>query len=349
MAYMYTKDNLLDDLKAIKSDIRAKELKPFYFLYGNEDYFIDEIVKSIKKTFDDATGLNFKRFIEETFDIDEVIKYINTIPLMNDKKLIVFEDISFFNNPKKMDLSELIKSFDDNKNNNVIIIVEHNSRDKDEKYQKYYNNSNEIAKYFKENGVLIDLHKLNEEQLNKHIVNKFAKSKKIIDKVEAAYIIRSAGKNLKNLYNECDKIISYVGEKENVERTDIDAIITQSIDENVFNLINMVNNNKLNDAISLYGGLISEGETSRNVFYRFVNNYKNLIVSKSYIEKNKGQNEIAKLMHIETWQVNRLMEACKYVSKDTLSSKVRKATEISLKSMKSEVDEDMLAEMLFLS
>ena len=349
MTYGYKKDNLLDALKDIKSGIRTKELKPFYFLYGNEDYFIEEIVKSLKKVFDDDTKLNFKKYVEETFDIDEVIKYINTMPLMNDKKMIIFEDVSIFRNNKKVDYNELLNSFDTNKDNNIIIVVEHNSRDKDEKYQKYYNNENEIAKYFKENGILIDLHKLSEELLNKYVVNKFAKAKKYIDKIEAAYIIRNSGKNLKNLYNECDKIISFVGDKENIERADIDAIITKSIEENVFNLVNLVNNNKLNDAISLYGGLISEGESSRNIFHRFANNYKNLIVSKSYIEKNKGQNEIAKLMGMETWQVNKLMEANKYVSKDTLSKKLEKALDLNLKTMTSDINEDMIAEMLFLS
>ena len=351
MAFEYKKDNLLDLLKEIKAKFRKKELESFYFLYGNEGYFIEEIEKNIKKIFVDDTGLNKRVYKYENFDILEAIKYIATLPLMNEKKLIIFDDIDYFNNNKaERDKNEkaLLKALDEGREYNVIVIIERNEAEKRKEYQNLYGNGNIVAKFFAENGVLIDLHKLNEEDLNKHIVNRFVKAKIEIDKVEAAYIIRNAGKNLKSLYNECDKIISYVGDKSKVVRADIDAVLTKSIEDDVFNLIDLVNNNKIEEAISLYGDLISKDEKSVDIFYRFANNYKNLLITKSYMEKSMGQNEISKLMEMEPWRVNKFMSANKYVSKETLIKKVENAVNLSFDNIKGDIDSGILAELLLL-
>ena len=351
MAYSFVKDDLTDKLKEIKATIRTKNLKPYYFLYGNEDYFIDEILKGIKKTFVDDSKLNYKKYTADTFEFKEIVKYIQTLPFMNDKKLILFEDIPFFKNDKKNnkeDIELFLKTLDENKEFNIIVVVNHDSISGDDKYKKNYGNDNQISNFFKKNGFLVDLHKLKEEELNIYVVNKFAKAKKNIDKIESAYLIRNVGKNLKSLFNECDKIIAYVGNKDKILRSDIDAIITKNIDENVFNLINYANNNKINDAISLYGDLISEGENSRNIFNRFSINYNNLLIIKSYMEKSKGQNEIAKLVKMEPWQVEKLMSANRFVNKETLIAKVNKSVDLSFSCMRNDIDANMIAELLFL-
>lgn len=350
---MYNTDkntNLLDELKAIKKDFREKNLKPFYFLYGDEDYFIDEISDNIIKVFNDETGLNFKEYKDDNFNIDEVIKYIISFPIVNEKKIILIKDVPFFKNVAKTDsksVEKFLEAIKEGSEYNVLVIIIHNSNDKDAKYQKRFGKENKIASFFKENGVLIDLHRLDEATLNKYIVSRFSKSKKEIDKVESAYIIRNSGTNLKNLYNECDKIIAYMGDKVKVERADIDVVITKNIDDNIFNLINLINNNKMEEAIVLYGDLISAGEKPRDIFTVLSINYKNLLIAKDYMDKSKSQNEIAKLMGIETWQANRLVTANKYTTKESLASKLHRITDLSMKRFTSEVSEDMLFELLY--
>ena len=96
MAFYEKSENLQEELKKINAELRKKELRPFYFLYGNEDYLLNEVFLRIKKTFVDDTGINYKLYTEANFDVNDSIKYIETLPLMNDQKLIVFEDIEFF-------------------------------------------------------------------------------------------------------------------------------------------------------------------------------------------------------------------------------------------------------------
>ena len=355
MAFSEKSDNLQEELKKINAELRKKELKSFYFLYGNEDYLLNEIFSRIKKTFIDETGVNYKLYTESNFDVNDSIKYIETLPLMNDRKLIVFEDIDFFRyNSDKIDEIDgmhqnFINALSESKDHNIVLIIDHNSSDKDDKYQKIYNDNNPVAKFFKDNGVLLDLFKLDEATLNKYVVNRFAKAKKIIDKIEAAYIIRNCGINLKNLYNECDKVIAFVEDREKITREDIDSVITSDIEDNVFNLITLINTNKYDEALKMYGDLITAGRSPDEIVALLINNYKNLLVVKGYIEKSKGQNEIAKLMGQAPWQVNRLMSANKFVTKESLENKLDVAMKLMLSRNKDGLDKYLIPELLFMS
>ena len=351
MAFSEKSDILQEELKKINAELRKKELRPFYFLYGNEDYLIDEISARIRKSFSDETGLNYKLYTESNFDVNEAIKYIEILPLMNDLKLIVFEDIEFFRyNSDKVDEkhTSFLNALSESKSQNVVLIIDHNSSDKDDKYQKIYNDSNPVAKFFKDNGILLDLFKLDEAALNKYVVNRFAKAKKIIDKVEAAYIIRNCGTNLKNLYNECDKVIAFAEGREKITRSDIDSVITSDIEDNVFNLITLINTNKYDDALKMYGDLITAGRSPNEIAALLLNNYKHLLVVKSYIEKSKSQNEIAKLMGQAPWQVNRLMSVNKYTTKESLENKLNVAMKLTLSRNKDGLDESLIPELLFM-
>ena len=43
--------DIFSQLKTISADIRSKNLSPYYYLYGNEFYFIEKILSNIKKSY----------------------------------------------------------------------------------------------------------------------------------------------------------------------------------------------------------------------------------------------------------------------------------------------------------
>lgn len=353
MAFKSKNDILVDELKKVQAELRAKIIHPYYFLYGDENYLIDETLNRIKKLFVDDSELNFKLYTNENFDLEESIKYIMSFPLMNEKKLIVYKDVPFFRQKNKSEYSEkdaesFVDAIKENKEQNIIIIIDHKKNNDDTKYEKYFDSTNIIAKFIKEQGVLLNIYKFDDATLNKYVIKRFNKSNKVIDKVEAAYIVRIVGNNLETLYNECDKVISYVGDKENIERADIDNVIISSVDDNVFDMINFINNNKPEEALKLYGDLISSGEKPNLIIAALSNNYKNLAIVKGYMARSKNKSEIANLMGLAPWQVERLMTASKYTSFETFEEKLHLVTKLNVAVSSGNMDEKLVSEILFL-
>lgn len=337
-------DEMLEQLKKISASIRSKEYLPFYYIYGNEDYFLTSIKKSILKSFPDDTKLNTKIFTKENFDLSEVIKYIGNIPFMSDKKLIIFDNIDYFVNTKdEKDAKDIIEAFNNSIDTNIVLFLKFENRDK---YAKEYDKNNLFLKYFSEKGIAVNSCRLHDEELSKYMQNHFKKAEVEIDKVSIAYFIRTCGRNLSNLFNEADKLMSFIGDRKKVENKDIDEIVTRSIDDKIFNLIDLYNSNKKEEALKFYGDLLSEGEKNAGIFNAFSYNYSHLIVCKDLMQRGKGQKEISDLMKLESWRVSKLMSANKYVDIDTLSDKMKKITELGLSRVKGNLSDDYMVLLL---
>lgn len=337
-------DDMIEKLKKISASIRSKEYLPFYYLYGNEDYFLTSVKGSILKSFPDDTKLNTKVYNKENFDISEVIKYIGNLPFMSDRKLIIFDNLDYFINTRdEKEAKTMIDAMNSAKDINIVLFLKFENRDR---YTKDYDKNNIFLKYFSENGIAVNTTKLDNEGMLKYLQNHFKKSEVEIDKPSIAYFIMVCGGSLSNLFNEADKLIAFVGDKKKITKSDIDEIVTRGIDDKIFTLIDLYNSNRKEDALKFYGDLLSEGEKNASIFAAFSYNYSNLIVCKDLMQRGKGQKEIADLMGIESWRVGKLMSANKYVNIDTLSEKMKKITDISLARVKGNLDEDYMVLLL---
>lgn len=337
-------DDMMEKLKKISASIRSKEYLPFYYLYGNEDYFLTSVKRSILKSFPDDTKLNTKIYNKDNFELSEVIKYIGNLPFMSDNKLIIFDNLDFFVSTKnEKDAKAMIDAMNSSKDINIILFLKFENRDK---YSKDYDKNNVFLKYFSENGISVNTTKLDNEGMLKYLQNHFKKAEVEIDKPGIAYFIMVCGGNLSNLFNEADKLIAFVGDKKKITKNDIDEIVTRGIDDKIFTLIDLYNSNRKEDALKFYGGLLTEGEKNAGIFVAFSYNYSNLIVCKDLMQRGKGQKEIADLMGLEPWRVGKLMNANKYVNIDTLSEKMKKITDIGLARVKGNLDEDYMVLLL---
>lgn len=350
-------NSLLDILKKINSDLRQKNFLPFYFAYGEEQYFVSSLENNIKKNFNDATSMNIKVFTNDSFDIDEVIKYTINMPFMNDKKLIIFKDVDIFrmkglkqNNKKNSNEERLLEAFEKSKDNNIVCVFMSPNEEKEKKGKKdedNYTKNNKFIELFSKNGIVINSKRLKEEELAKYVVNFFKKAGIDIDKVETAYFIKMVGKDLFNLKNETTKLVSYLGDKKKVERKDIDECVSRNIEDNVFKMIDLINMNKQNEALTLYAEIISEGTKPIALLSFFINNYKDIIVVKDLLEKSKSTKEISEFMKYSDWRVKKLIDATKSTTKENLANKLSKITRLSLDNMHGDINENFLIELLF--
>ena len=346
-------DEMLEKLKFVSNTIKTKEYLPFYFFFGNEYYFMSSIKKSILKSFGDEDSLNIKTYTKDNFDIDDITKYIGNMPFMSDKKLIIFDNVDYFKKVKSLinddeilensDKDKLIDAFEKSKDINIVLVFNY---EYDSNYIKSYSKQNPFINFFGKNGIALELKQLDENSLWKYIQNRFKKSNKEIDRVNIAYLIRNCGKDLTNLFNEVDKIIAYTGDKKNIDKSDIDDIITKKFEDKIFTLIDLYNSNKNEEAMKCYGELLAEGEKPDDIFRTFSYNYGNLIVCKDFMEKGKGQKEISELMGIESWQANKLMIANKYVNMSSLKTKINKITNLSISMVKGNINNDLMLLLL---
>lgn len=342
-------ESYMDKIKTINNSFKTKNFLPFYFLYGEEDYYLYNIKKSAISSFDDDTKLNTRIYDKNDFDINESINYMSSLPVFSDKKLIIFENIDYFKNKyskkenAKTDKSggddDLITELDKNKDINVVIFINFENQNN---YNKFYTN-NALVDFVSKNGIVVNFAKLNDKDTFSMVESRFKKNKVSIDKLDIAYLIRICGSNLSNLYNEVDKLVAYVGEKKSVTRSDIENVTTRCLDDSVFTMLKLYNEKKLDKALAFYGDLLSEGSNNENgIFMIFASQFGNLIVCKDLMLKNKGTKEIADIMGLPLWRVKEYVEANKYTDISTLKKKLKEITNLTINKINGNINDDYM-------
>lgn len=341
MAYM--RENVIDKLKEISSELREKKLASIYYLYGIEEYFLDSLEKNIKKTFDDPVKLNIKIFDDETIKPLEIYKHLIALPTMNDKKLIICKNIKFMKGKTTKEAKTLLESLESNLGSNILVIIE---KEQKKGYDKFYTKDNLFLEYAKKNGKFLNSTRLDESDYIKYLVNFFKKADVLIDKNELTYLVNKCGKDLYNLFSEAGKIVSFIKPGDKVTKKLIDEICVRNLDDNVFRLIDMINQNKKTEATKLYLDLLSEGKNPMEIFINLSYNYANLIVVKDLIEKSKSLRDICEITELRDFQVRNYMNASKYVSIEGLKERIKKITDLNHRNMKQELSSNLMMELM---
>lgn len=371
----YEKENLIDRMSEVSKTIKSGELCPFYFLYGLEGYFIDSILKNIKKVFKNDGNSEFKVYTEDNFKISEVIDYCITPTFLSPRKLIVFNNISVFNGTKKSkkknkidnnleNLNEnnndnnsvkldkkkgiseddaLIEAFTNSKDINYIVFI---SNEFDKKYVGNYSKDNKFINLSNKYGKVLDLDKLDDGYIIKYLDNYFKKNKVNISREDIIFLMKNCGHNLYNLFNEADKLISYTKDRNLITKDDIKKLTICNLEENIFKLIDYINQNNQNAAYRLYGDLLSEGADEHFIFSMFSNNYSNLIMVKDLLNHSKSLKEICEKTGLRDFQVRNLMSVCSGVTIDLLKEKLNRITDINKNMLNGELNIELLPLLL---
>ncbi|MEZ4799208.1 MAG: hypothetical protein R2809_05375 [Flavobacteriales bacterium] len=83
----------MDYLKILR-DIEMKNIKPIYFLMGDEPYFIDLITEKMESDIIDEMSKSFCQTIVYGRDaqLDQVIGLAKSFPMMGDKQLVIVKE-----------------------------------------------------------------------------------------------------------------------------------------------------------------------------------------------------------------------------------------------------------------
>ena len=361
----YDKKNVLDEVKKINDDIKKNNMSSYYFIYGIETYFIFNIEKSIKNTFYDPMGLNTKIYTDENFDYNEVIKHLNNMPLMNDKKLVIFKNVKYFKNKKEKlktkkstndekdaTKNEFLDALEKSKDFNIVVFIYTESSEANN--QNF--STNEYLKFVEKNGTVFNSTKLDLNALSKYVVSHFKKAGLEISKDNAIYLIKKVGTSIDSIFNEADKIISYKNghdkkesdknEKKEISRLDLDELVVESHEEKVFQLIDLINKNMKNEAYSVYGELLAKGISEYTILTLFAKNYERLLIVRDLTEKSKSVREMKELTGIAEWQIKNFCNFNKGISKETLKNKLELVTDIQFNNMIGNYNQDLLFEIL---
>ena len=212
----------------IKEDMKKGEYKGLYLLWGEEDFLKDYYKKALMdKLLDpDLADFNYKEYVSEKPDTEEVELFLSSYPCMSEKKVLFIKNSDIF---KKCGESEkkIWQEIFENVPDFAVIIFSEKSVDK----------RNALYKFADKNFSVDEFPFQKEADLINWVVRYTKNSGKNISASCAKYLTECCGLSMYILKNEIEKLCSFKMDSTEISNDDIDACVCKMAESKVFDMI----------------------------------------------------------------------------------------------------------------
>lgn len=239
----------------LKSQIKSKDFKNLYFLFGEEKYLInyytDKLISKI-------LGENVNDFNSQTFsaleDLTELESSIEALPLMSSIKCvkIVDLDVETLSSENLKKFKEMIANLPES---TTLIISQINVDINLKKSSKWVSFLKTLCKY----GDVLELKRLSKIALCKQLVSWAKNLSCEISQRNAEILIKYVGENLVDLKSELEKLCAFCNDH-TITSEDIDIVVSKKLEANIFELVKTILNKELTKALNILNTLFYKRE-----------------------------------------------------------------------------------------
>ena len=230
----------LEEAKHIVTSIKQGDIKPIYFLMGEEAYYIDAISDYIEKNVlaEEEKGFNQMVLYGRDVTIDEIVSNAKRYPMMAEKQVVIVKEAQ--------DLSRTIEnlvSYVDNLQPTTVLVFcyKYKTLDKRKKLSKAMNKV----------GVVFESKKLYENQVPDWIKRVLAGRGYTITPKASQMLVEFLGNDLGKVNNELEKLQLILKPGEQITPQLIEENIGISKDFNNFELQNAIGSRDIKKAFAI--------------------------------------------------------------------------------------------------
>src|SRR5215213_946793 len=226
-------------LEKILTDLKKRSFKPVYWLEGEEEYFIDQVIHYAEHQIlnENEAGFNLSIFYGRDTSWPELINTCRKYPMFSDLQVVILKEA------QAMKEIERLESYIDKPLSSTIFFVAYKEKKVDKRTK--------LAKLLKEKAVLFTTKKLYDNDLPEW-TTELVRSKGFTITNKALFLlIDHIGNDLNRLNNEIDKLVLNLSGRKNISEDDIETFVGVSKEFNIFELQHAIANKDLYKAVRI--------------------------------------------------------------------------------------------------
>jgi DNA polymerase-3 subunit delta len=215
----------MDEVVKIVNDIKGGNIKPIYFLMGEEPYYIDKLSEYIEANVlsEEEKGFNQTVLYGRDVSIEDVVSTAKRYPMMADRQVVIIKEAQELSRT-----IDKIESYVENPMPSTVLVFCYKYKTLDKRKK--------VTKLLAKNGIVYESKKLYENQVGDWIKRVLAGKKYTIEPKASAMLVEFLGTDLSKINNELEKLQIILPVGSVISAKDIEENIGFSKDYNVFEL-----------------------------------------------------------------------------------------------------------------
>ena len=303
------KPNSSDTYKEVLQEISSGTLKPVYYLYGEEEFYLDQLLDRFSDILPpDQKDFNFDLLYGQDVSPARVLSIARSFPMMAEKRVLIVRN--FLQTGKgaggEGEMNDFISYFE-NPNPACLVVLFDTGKPA---------GNTKLGKVISKNPN-VGFHHF--EPLPDYLIPDWVISwvqshhKKKIDAAAAQLLAQFVGNNLQLLSTEIDKVCTFVDTSETVTEADVKKIIGSYREYTAIELKEAVIRRDLPKALYISEQMLQHSKTDTGELIRLVGFFYSVFVNiwqiRRLAEKGNAKNQIQSELGISNaWYFNKLWD-----------------------------------------
>jgi DNA polymerase-3 subunit delta len=215
----------VDEIVKIINDIKQGNIKPIYFLMGEEPYYIDKLTEYIENNIltDEEKGFNQMVLYGKDVSVEDIVSNAKRYPMMADRQVVIVKEAQELSRT-----IEKLESYAENPQPTTVLVIAYKYKTLDKRKK--------VTKVLDKNGLVFESKKLYDNQVGEWIKRVLSGKGFGIEPKAAAMLVEFLGNDLSKISNELDKLAIILPKGSTITPKLIEDNIGISKDYNIFEL-----------------------------------------------------------------------------------------------------------------
>jgi len=271
------------------------EYKPVYLIYGDQDIKVEQALDALKREVGELADLDFnsETFDGETANADEIVAACNTLPFASERRLVVVRNVDKMD---KAGTDRIIDYVADPAETTILALV----AKKIAKNTRLYKAVDKIKGVLERQGP-------GRSEWPQEVQKIFAARGRNIPAGAAELLVSYVGKDLRRIVVESDKIIGFAGDRAQLTREDVEAVVSRTAKASIFDFTAALANRDCANAFRLMEQLIGDGESIFGLHALSLRTIRDLISVSALVDRGEGATPmVAAALGRPDWMVKNL-------------------------------------------
>lgn len=321
-------------MRRIDEDIAKGQFQNLYLIYGEEDYLkLQYKNKLIAALVNEGDNMNFSKYEDNGINTAQIIDQAETMPFFAEHRVILIENSGF---GKKMpeDLGNYLSTIPEF---TVFIFVEPTA----DKRGKLY-------KAAKAAGRDIEINMPNEAVLAKWVGAQLNAAGKQMKKDAWSQFLNMTHESMDNMSRELEKLITYVGDRNQITIDDVNAICIAKVETKIFDMLNAISAKDMVKTMDLYQDMLSAKEPPMRILTMIVRQFRQMKVVKELSGFGNNASTIAGKVGMPDFAVRRTMQLAGNFSDKEITNLLNDAADFEEKFKTGRLDEKLAVELIIM-
>lgn len=277
-----------------------------YVIQGTEQYLSEKVKVALMDSVlsNEVSEFNFGQFDMRDTTIDSALQEAESFPFFGDKRLVFIQNPYFLtgknlSNGPDHDL-EYLESYIKNPPEFTVFVLfaPYEKLDKRKK----------VTKTLLKLAEVVNVEPMNEKDIRAFIQSVCKTNSYSIDADALEELLVLTDRNLSQSMQELDKLMIYHQEDKQIELTTVKELVPKTLEQNIFELNELVLNKKAQRSIELYQDLLMQKEDPIKIIALMIGQFRLLLQVKILKKKGYQQADIAKILKVHPFRVKLAMQ-----------------------------------------